>query len=140
LRLGVGGRIELLKVNCAYVRPRSDPPEEDVWIPLAVAVDGVCKRLAPHGDLTLRALRGPLLDSSGNVVGIVFAKMNALAAAKETADIPQNVNFALKSSVAAAFLETNRVDSQTSVGAQPLARADLADRAKQFTVFIACTR
>ena len=41
---------------------------------------------------------GPLLDNSGNVVGIVVAKLNAARIAEMTdGDIPQNVNFAVKS-------------------------------------------
>jgi len=36
---------------------------------------------------------GPLLDTSGHVVGIVTAKLNAMRVARFTGDIPQNVNF-----------------------------------------------
>jgi S1-C subfamily serine protease len=42
---------------------------------------------------------GPLLDASGHLVGIVTAKLNAARVARVTGDIPQNVNFALKSEV-----------------------------------------
>ncbi len=48
---------------------------------------------------------GPLLDRSGNVVGVVVSKLNALSVASATGDVPQNVNFAIKASVALAFLE-----------------------------------
>jgi len=44
---------------------------------------------------------GPLLDEAGNVVGVVVAKLNALSISKIANDIPQNVNFAIKSSIAA---------------------------------------
>ena len=36
---------------------------------------------------------GPVLDSAGNVVGVVVSKLNALKVARVTGDIPQNVNF-----------------------------------------------
>jgi S1-C subfamily serine protease len=39
---------------------------------------------------------GPLLDTSGNVVGVVAAKLNAIKFAKATGDLPQNINFAIK--------------------------------------------
>ena len=39
---------------------------------------------------------GPLADEAGNVVGIVVAKLNAVAVFNYTGDIPQNVNFAVK--------------------------------------------
>jgi hypothetical protein len=43
------------------------------------------------------------------VVGVVVAKLNALEIASVTGDIPRNVNFAIKASVAAAFLDAQRV-------------------------------
>jgi len=38
---------------------------------------------------------GPVLDSSGNAVGVVVSKLDAIAMAQATGDIPQNVNFAV---------------------------------------------
>jgi uncharacterized protein len=52
---------------------------------------------------------GPLLDRHGNVVGVVVAKLDALKVASATGDIPQNVNFAIKASVAQAFLDAHNV-------------------------------
>ena len=51
---------------------------------------------------------GPLLDFSGSVVGIVNAKLNELAWARKTGDIPQNVNFAIKANVILSFLDAHR--------------------------------
>lgn len=82
---------------------------------------------------------GPVMDQSGNVVGVVVAKLNVLKAFKETGDLPQNVNFAIKASVARTFLETNGVaDATPKPSTAVLSKPDLADAAKQFTVFIAC--
>jgi len=50
---------------------------------------------------------GPVLDQSGNVVGIVLAKLNALKLATITDDLAQNINFGIKSSVAISFVEAN---------------------------------
>ena len=52
---------------------------------------------------------GPLLDASGHLVGIVTAKLDAMRLARFTGDIPQNVNFALKSEVARTFLDSKRL-------------------------------
>ena len=49
---------------------------------------------------------GPLVNEYGNVVGIVVARLNALKLLKETGRIPQNVNYAVKSSFANSFLES----------------------------------
>ena len=52
---------------------------------------------------------GALLDRFGNIVGVVVATVDALKFAGSTNTLPQNVNFAIKSSVAIDFLETHRV-------------------------------
>lgn len=40
---------------------------------------------------------GPLVTMDGNVVGVVASKLDAQAIARQTGDIPQNVNYAIKS-------------------------------------------
>lgn len=40
---------------------------------------------------------GPLVSQEGNVVGIVVSKLSAVLLLKETGDLPQNVNYAIKS-------------------------------------------
>ena len=81
---------------------------------------------------------GPLLDQHGNLVGVVTYKLNALKTAVANGDIPQNVNFALKSSAAASFLESNRVAFETGSATNTLTPADLADHAKAMSAFVAC--
>src|SRR5262249_57418929 len=51
---------------------------------------------------------GPLIDKYGNVIGVIVAKLNAIGVASVTNDIPQNVNFAIKSPLATHFLASNR--------------------------------
>jgi serine protease Do len=70
---------------------------------------------------------------------VVVAKLNALSIAS-TGDIPQNVNFAIKASVAAAFLDAQRVAHAESAGAAALSTPDLAERAKAFTIQVICVR
>src|SRR6185437_7303219 len=48
---------------------------------------------------------GPLFDSSGHVIGVVEAKLDALKIAELTGDIPQNVNFAVRLSEIRKFLD-----------------------------------
>jgi TPR repeat protein len=47
---------------------------------------------------------GPLLDEGGNLIGVVVAKLG-LKTVAATGDIPQNVNYAVKSAYALALLE-----------------------------------
>jgi len=49
---------------------------------------------------------GALVDARGNVVGIVAAKLNAQAALDATGSLPENVNYAVKSSLLLSFLES----------------------------------
>ncbi len=49
---------------------------------------------------------GMLVNKYGNVVGIVRARLSDLAAFRLTGAIPQNVNYAVKSELAAALLNT----------------------------------
>jgi S1-C subfamily serine protease len=49
---------------------------------------------------------GALVDARGNVVGIVAAKLNAQAALAATGSLPENVNYAVKSSLLLSFLES----------------------------------
>jgi serine protease Do len=53
---------------------------------------------------------GPLVDLAGRVVGVVTAKLNAVAVADATGDIPQSINFAIRPDAATAFLAANGVE------------------------------
>jgi S1-C subfamily serine protease len=82
---------------------------------------------------------GPLLDQNGNLVGVVSAKLNALKLMVATnGDIAQNVNFAIKSSIAVSFLEADGVGYATGAAVQPMQPADLADQAKEISVYVEC--
>ena len=49
---------------------------------------------------------GALVDVHGNVVGVVSAKLNASAALAASGALPENVNYAVKSSFLLSFLES----------------------------------
>jgi S1-C subfamily serine protease len=82
---------------------------------------------------------GPLLDESGNLIGVITAKLDAMAIAKRTGDIPQNVNFAIKTEVVEAFLKSAGVRYERSVSDRPLQVTDIADIAKAAAVRIECS-
>jgi TPR repeat protein len=81
---------------------------------------------------------GPLADMSGNVVGIVSSKLNAMKIAGQTGDLPQNINFAIKADLARRYLESNAVRFETAASTQTLSVADVGERIKRVTVFIEC--
>jgi len=81
---------------------------------------------------------GAVLDMSGHVVGIVVSKLNALRVAQATGDVPQNVNFAIKTTVARSFLEANGVEFRSAPSGGRLDAADVGERAKRFTLRVDC--
>jgi hypothetical protein len=70
------------------------------------------------------------------LAGIVVSKLDALAIAQITGDIPQNVNFAIKESVARAMLDDYGIEYITE--AAPQGPIDEAAKAKAATVYIQC--
>ena len=85
---------------------------------------------------------GPLLDSNGNVVGVVVAKLNAARIAEITdGDIPQNVNFAVKAGPALDFLREQGVRPRMAAsGGADKGAAAVGEIANPSTVFLQCFR
>lgn len=103
---------------------RSDPDQMQIDAPLQRGNSG-----------------GPLLDRRGQVVGVVFAKLNALRVAQLTGDLPQNVNFAVRLAPLKQLLAGHRVPY--TVGAPSdaeLSNQQIAARARAWTVPIACQK
>lgn len=81
---------------------------------------------------------GPVLDSAGNLMGVVVSKLDAIKAAKLTGDIPQNVNFAINANVLRSFLDANSVEYETTSSDKAIASTAIAEKAKGFTVLVEC--
>jgi TPR repeat protein len=82
---------------------------------------------------------GPVLNMSGEVVGVVVGKADAIGIARVTGDILQNVNFAISAGTLRAFLESNRIEYSGSSLVSFTKRPDaLADEARKFTTKIEC--
>ncbi len=84
----------------------------------------------------------PLLDSGGDVIGVMEAKLDAMKTLRLVGDIPENVNFAIRGSEAVQFLERNHVayHAATTESSLDLKVADVAARAKQFSLPIECLK
>ena len=81
---------------------------------------------------------GPVLDTAGNVVGVVVAKLDALEVARSIGDIPQNVNFAISAGSARAFLDDNGVPYETAPSDEERGPVEVAATARQFTMLVEC--
>ncbi len=82
---------------------------------------------------------GPLLNAEGQVVGLIVAKLDEIATAKETGSLPQNVNYALKSSFVLSFLESIPDLSEKLKKPVGMNKAEAIERAKQAVAIIVCT-
>jgi S1-C subfamily serine protease len=82
---------------------------------------------------------GPLLDSDGHIIGVVVAKLDSMAIARLTGDMPQNINFAIHWAEVKAFLDEEKVEYLSAPSTGQVKASLIADRAKQFSVRIECT-
>jgi S1-C subfamily serine protease len=77
---------------------------------------------------------GPMFDSSGNVVGVVVARLNSQAVKAEA----QNMNYAVQGAVARLFLESNGVRAVEAPSTSDMKIGDISDAARDLTFQIAC--
>lgn len=82
---------------------------------------------------------GPLFDLSGQVAGVVVAKLNALRMIKETGQLTENINFAIKTGALRDFLDNSVVPYQTAEPKGELKTTDIATNARAYTMLISCT-
>jgi S1-C subfamily serine protease len=83
---------------------------------------------------------GPLLDADGQIIGVVSAKLDALKIARATGEIPENINFAIKTGMLRDFLDNSAIAYQTATGTKgDLKTSDIAQNARGFTLLISCT-
>jgi S1-C subfamily serine protease len=82
---------------------------------------------------------GPLLDTSGFVVGIVAEKLDALKVAQITGAIPENINFAIKTGALRDFLDKNAVNYDVASPSAEVKVSDIASAARRYTMRILCT-
>jgi S1-C subfamily serine protease len=82
---------------------------------------------------------GPLFDISGDIVGVVSAKIDALRVAERTGTIPENINFAIKTGAIRDFLDNSVVAYETTAPGTELKTADIAGNARAYTLLISCT-
>lgn len=81
---------------------------------------------------------GPLFDMSGHVVGVIVSRLDFAFALKAYGTLPENVNFAIKSSVAMAFLQASGIEYQTGNSGSELRAADVARKGRPATVPVWC--
>ncbi len=81
---------------------------------------------------------GPVLDASGNVIGIVVSQAS-LALVSKIGAIPQNVNFAIRGELAQIFMQAHGVRFKAGEHKKKLRTDELADAGQKSTVLIVCS-
>ena len=77
---------------------------------------------------------GPLLDSGGNIVGIIVARLEK----DLSGNVAQNVNIAIKSNVLQMLLDTKNIDYDVSMSKDKKEVADIGEEAKESIVQVVC--
>ena len=73
---------------------------------------------------------GPLFDTSGQIVGVVSGKLDALRIRPATGNIPENINFAIKTGALRDFLDNSVVPYQTAESKADLKTTEIAGNAR----------
>ncbi len=81
---------------------------------------------------------GPLFDTTGQIVGVVTAKLDGLRMIAATGNIPENINFAIKTGAVRDFLDNSVVPYQTAEPKSELKTTDIAGNARAYTMLISC--
>jgi S1-C subfamily serine protease len=80
----------------------------------------------------------PVLDQAGNVVGVLSETLDAKSMLEESGDVPQLVNFAIKTSVVRSFLESNSVEFRLATSTVDRGTEEIAAEASLYTLPLSC--
>lgn len=81
---------------------------------------------------------GPVLNDRGEVIGIVVSKLNAGFMQEITGDIPQNINFAIKSAIAKIFLDAYEIKYIESKKEKKITAQEVGKSVDEYTLRINC--
>jgi uncharacterized protein len=81
---------------------------------------------------------GPIFDASGNVLGVLEDRPDAVGLAQATGDIPQPVNFAITPHMLQGFLDANGVEFETA--GLGVASLQAVAKAKDIVALVECLR
>lgn len=79
---------------------------------------------------------GPLLDTSGHLVGVIVSKISDQAVVSKVGVIPQNINFAINLSEVTSFLDQEHIEYESTESTEIQRLSNIADELKKTTVRI----
>jgi hypothetical protein len=122
--------------ECAHLM-KAEQPRNFRYMQLAV-IEVTNRQIAPQLLMQPGNSGGPLMDSSGTVLGVSMGVLGTLAAAEAGGAVPQNVNFGVSAGTAVTFLGANNIDAQVTSGGTKLEPEQIAELAQKFTVQVMC--
>lgn len=82
---------------------------------------------------------GPVLNENGELIGIASAGLNKLLMAKEAGYVPENVNFAVASTIVSNILKSQKIKfSQSGIFSSSYSNTELAELGNSSTMQLFC--
>jgi serine protease Do len=81
---------------------------------------------------------GPVLDASGDLVGTVVAKLDAMKTLELAGTLPENVNFAVHGNMMAILMSSANIEPSYAAPTDDMSAADVSSKAESFTVQVLC--
>lgn len=91
-----------------------------------------------RGDIRQGNSGGPLLDSGGSVLGVIFAKVNSVNVYEATGQIVRDVAMAVPSETVQSFLEAHDVDFRRSMRRPPQLAERILSDTRPFLARVGC--
>jgi S1-C subfamily serine protease len=91
-----------------------------------------------RGDVRQGNSGGPLLGGDGSVIGVVFAKVNAVKVYETTGETVRDIAMAIPGKVLRRFLDAQGVGYRVTPGRPPQPESQLLTDARPFVVQIGC--
>jgi len=83
---------------------------------------------------------GPIYDSSGNIVGVVVARLNKLKLAKLIGSLPESISFGIKATTLFSFLEASGLPVRRKARGVAVSTEKVAEFAERQTVMVRCEK
>ena len=88
--------------------------------------------IAINADVRRGNSGGPLLDEHGNVIGVVFAKINSVSVFEKTGALIRNIGFALPMEFILPFLDSHGVRYKTNQASRRISWDELLSNTKPY--------
>lgn len=101
-------------------------------------IDGDSRQMQMSAPIQPGNSGGPVVNTSAQLVGITVSHLNEFAALEKSGSLPQNMNYAIRSDIAASFLRANGIEPMESEAATKLAPEEIAAAGREFTFQVKC--